>query len=292
MKDQAEKLRQTMLESNVKIGRSIAVISGKGGVGKSNFTTNFATLLAKSGKKVVILDMDIGMGNVHILVGKSAKYSLKDYLDGNLTLEDVMFSTSEGVNYISGGSGMSSLMDWSPVVFGRLITALETLQKEYDFVLFDMGAGIVEWSLDLLTSLDEMIVISTAEPTSIMDAYSMMKFIHLKDESKTFYILCNRAFNIEEGQDTTKRLKTVMERFLEKSVVVLGSLPEDPVVRQAVRQQSLFTTLYPDAPISRTMQKIVKQFLSHQVQMEEVHAAEKSNRFLSKLKSIFSKGRE
>lgn len=292
MKDQAEKLRQTMLESNVKIGRSIAVISGKGGVGKSNFTTNFATLLAKSGKKVVILDMDIGMGNVHILVGKSAKYSLKDYLDGNLTLEDVMFSTSEGVNYISGGSGMSSLMDWSPVVFGRLITALETLQKEYDFVLFDMGAGIVEWSLDLLTSLDEMIVISTAEPTSIMDAYSMMKFIHLKDESKTFYILCNRAFNIEEGQDTTKRLKTVMERFLEKSVVVLGSLPEDPVVRQAVRQQSLFTTLYPDAPISRTMQKIVKQFLSHQVQMEEVHAVEKSNRFLSKLKSIFSKGRE
>ena len=292
MKDQAEKLRQKMLGSDEKIGRSIAVISGKGGVGKSNFTTNFATLLTKSGKKVVILDMDIGMGNVHILVGKSAKYSLKDYLDGNLALEDVMFSTSEGVNYISGGSGMSSLMDWSPEVFGRLITALETLQKEYDFVLFDMGAGIVDWSLDLLTSLDEMIVISTAEPTSIMDAYSMMKFIHLKDESKTFYILCNRAFNIEEGQDTTKRLKTVMERFLEKEVIVLGSLPEDPVVRQAVRQQSLFTMLYPDAPISKTMQKIVKQFISHQVEMEEVHTAEKSNKFLSKLKGIFSKGRE
>ncbi|MER1956004.1 MAG: MinD/ParA family protein [Solibacillus sp.] len=292
MKDQAEKLRQSMLENDANIGRSIAVISGKGGVGKSNFTTNFATLLAKSGKRVVILDMDIGMGNVHILVGKSAKYSLKDYLDGNLALEDVMFSTSDGVNYISGGSGMSSLMDWSPVVFSRLITGLETLQKEYDFVLFDMGAGIVEWSLDLLTSLDELIVISTAEPTSIMDAYSMMKFIHLKDDSKTFYILCNRAFNTEEGQDTTKRLKTVMERFLEKEVVVLGSLPEDPVVRQAVRQQSLFTTLYPDAPITQTMHKIVKQFLNHQVEIEEVHAAEKSNKFLSKLKSIFSKGRE
>lgn len=292
MKDQAEKLRQKMLGNDVGTGRSIAIISGKGGVGKSNFTTNFAMLLAKSGKKVVILDMDIGMGNVHILVGKSAKYSLKDYLDGNLALEDVMFTTSEGMNYISGGSGMSSLMDWSPEVFGRLLTALETLQRDYDFVLFDMGAGIVDWSLDLLTSLDEMIVISTAEPTSIMDAYSMMKFIHLKDDSKTFYILCNRAFTIEEGQDTTKRLKIVMERFLDKEVIVLGSLPEDPVVRQAVRQQSLFTTLYPDAPISQTMQKIVQQFLLHQVEMEEVHAAEKSNKFLSKLKSIFSKGRE
>lgn len=292
MKDQAEKLRQKMLGTDVGIGRSIAVISGKGGVGKSNFTTNFATMLAKSGKKVVILDMDIGMGNVHILVGKSVKYSLKDYLDGNLALEDVMVTTSEGMNYISGGSGMSALMDWSPEVFGRLLTALDSLQREYDFVLFDMGAGIVDWSLDLLTSLDEMIVISTAEPTSIMDAYSMMKFIHLKDDSKTFYILCNRAFTIEEGQDTTKRLKTVMEHFLKKEVVVLGSLPEDPVVRQAVRQQSLFTTLYPDAPISRTMQKIVQQFLHYQVEMEEVHAAEKSNKFISKLKSIFSKGRE
>lgn len=292
MKDQAEKLRQKMLESDVKVGRSIAVVSGKGGVGKSNFTTNFASLLAKSGKRVVILDMDIGMGNVHILVGKSTKYSLKDYLDNHVSLEDVMFETQEGVSYISGGSGMSTLMDWSQAVFARLITAFETLQKNYDFVLFDMGAGVVDWSLDLLVSIDEIIVISTAEPTSIMDAYSMMKFIHLKDSTKKFYILCNRAFTIEEGQDTTKRLKTVMERFLEKEVSILGSLPEDPVVRQAVRQQSLFTTLYPEAPISKTLDKLVQQFLTEQTMIEEVHAAVPSNKFLSKLKSIFSKGRE
>ena len=290
MKDQAEKLRLKMLESQETLGRSIAVVSGKGGVGKSNFTTNFATLLAKSGKKVVILDMDIGMGNVHILIGKTAKYSLKDYLDGNLALEDVMYEAPEGVHYVSGGSGMSSLMEWSDATFTRLFTALETLQKDYDFVLFDMGAGIADWSLDLLTSVDEMIVLSTAEPTSIMDAYSMMKYIHLKDAEKTFYLLCNRAFTVEEGQDTTKRLKMVMERFLEKDVVILGSLPEDGVVRKAVRQQALFTTLYPDAPISRTMNKIVERFLSQQI--EEIYMEVPSNKFLSKLKSIFSKGRE
>ena len=96
MRDQAEKLRMKMLESQGALGKSIAVVSGKGGVGKSNFSTNFATLLAKEGKKVVILDMDIGMGNIHILIGKSVQYSLKDYLEGNLPLEDVMFEGPNG----------------------------------------------------------------------------------------------------------------------------------------------------------------------------------------------------
>jgi flagellar biosynthesis protein FlhG len=290
MKDQAEKLRRKMLENQGGLGKSIAVVSGKGGVGKSNFTTNFAALLAKSGKKVVILDMDIGMGNVHVLIGKTSKYSLKDYLDGHLVLEDVMIKVSDGVNYISGGSGMATIMEWTDKTFERMISAMESLQKDYDFVLFDMGAGIADWSLDLLTSIDELIVISTAEPTAIMDAYSMMKYIHLRDNHKTFYILCNRAYSLEEGFDTTKRLKIVMERFLQKEVMILGSLPEDPVVRKAVRQQELFTTLYPDAPISKTMQKIVNNFINEQ--SEEIHANVESNKFISKLRNIFSKGRE
>lgn len=230
------------------------------------------------------------MGNVHVLMGKTAKYSLKDYLDGHLVLEDVMLQGSDGVNYISGGSGMGTIMEWSDATFGRLTYALESLQKDYDFVLFDMGAGIADWSLDLLTSIDEIIVISTAEPTAIMDAYSMMKYIHLKDNEKTFYLLCNRAYTLEEGLDTTKRLKIVMERFLQKEVIILGSLPEDNVVRKAVRQQELFTTLYPDAPISKTMKKIVKNFMNEQ--MEEIHSNVQSNKFISKLRSIFSKGRE
>lgn len=290
MRDQAEKLRLKMLESQGALGRSIAVVSGKGGVGKSNFTTNFATLLAQSGKKVVIVDMDIGMGNIHILIGKTVKYSLKDYLDGNLVIQDVIFEGPGSLHYISGGSGMATIMEWSEKMFERLIDGFELLQKEYDYVLFDMGAGVANWSLNLLTSIDEIIVISTAEPTSIMDAYSMMKYIHIQDETKTFYLLCNRAFSKEEGQETIHRLKTVMERFLSKEVVMLGSLPEDAVVRKAVRQQIPFALSFPDAPISKGMQKIVERFLYHQT--EEVHSTTRTNHFLSKLKSIFSKGRE
>ncbi|MEO4053504.1 MinD/ParA family protein [Solibacillus sp. CAU 1738] len=290
MRDQAEMLRMKMLQSQGALGKSIAVVSGKGGVGKSNFTTNFASLLAKEGKKVVILDMDIGMGNIHILIGKSANNSLLDYLEGNLAIEDVIFEGPNNFHYISGGSSMSTLMEWSDHMFEALIDAFHQLQKKFDYILFDMGAGATNWALELLVSIDEIIVISTAEPTAIMDAYSMMKYIHLKDKEKTFYLLCNRAFSREEGQDTLHRLAGAMQKFMSKDVVILGSLPEDPVVRKAVREQVPFSILYPDAPISKTMQRIVQRFINEQT--NEVHVHEESNKFLSKLKSIFSKGRD
>lgn len=290
MRDQAEKLRMKMLESEGAIGKSIAVISGKGGVGKSNFSTNFASLLAKNGKRVVILDMDIGMGNIHILLGESVQYSLNDYLEGNLSIQEVMYEGPNDLQYISGGSGMSSILEWSEEIFNRLTEAFEYLQKSFDYILFDMGAGATNWSLDLLTSVDEIIVISTAEPTAIMDAYSMMKYICLKDSEKQFYVLCNRAFSREEGQDTLNRLSSAMHKFLSKEVTILGSLPEDPVVRIAVREQTPFTIAYPDAPISKAMQLIVNKFIHHRA--EELYVQAEPKNFLSRLKSMFSKGRD
>ncbi|MBD8025753.1 MinD/ParA family protein [Ureibacillus sp. Re31] len=290
MRDQAEKLRMKMLESQGALGRSIAVVSGKGGVGKSNFSTNFAINLAELGKKVVVIDMDIGMGNVHIIVGKTARYSLKDYLFGEVSLEEVIYEGPHNLQYISGGSGMSSIIEWSEEMFDGLISAFEQLQKSFDYILFDMGAGATSWSLDLLTSIDEIIVISTAEPTAITDAYSMMKFIHLRDQSKTFYLLCNRAFSKEEGVETLSRLENTMMKFLNKQVSILGSLPEDPSVRKAVREQVPFSISYPNSPIATTLKVMVQQFVDRQ--MTEVHGESKTTTFLSKLRSIFSKGRD
>ncbi|WP_036124217.1 MinD/ParA family protein [Lysinibacillus sphaericus] len=291
MRDQAETLRLKMMRQQGELGRAIAVVSGKGGVGKSNFTMNFAITLAQKGKRVAIVDMDIGMGNIHILIGKNASYSLKDYLEGNKLLDEVIFEGPYDLKYISGGSGMTSVLDWSQSMFERLIHAFEQLQKNYDYILFDMGAGATNWSLDLLTSIDEIIVISTAEPTSITDAYSMMKYIHVRDPEKEFYILCNRAFSKEEGIETNERLKITMKRFLDKEITILGSLPEDPVVRKAVREQVPFSLAYPDALISKTLQLIVVRFMEHRA--EEIHAQEQTaKKFLSKLRSIFSKGRD
>ena len=290
MRDQAEKLRLKMLENAGVLGKSIAVVSGKGGVGKSNFSVNFATLLAKQRKKVVILDMDIGMGNIHILVGGNVRYNLKDYLEGNSSIQQVMYEGPNNLQYIAGGSGMSTILEWSAEMFNKLTEVFEYFQKSFDYILFDMGAGATSWSLDLLTLVDEIIVVSTAEPTAITDAYSMMKYIYLKDSEKQFYILCNRAFSREEGRDTLNRLSGAMHKFLSKEVTILGSLPEDPVVRKAVQEQVPYTIAYPDAPISKMMQLIVNKFIHHRI--EEVHAQVEPKNFLSRLKSMFSKGRD
>ncbi|CEA04494.1 Flagellum site-determining protein YlxH [Metalysinibacillus saudimassiliensis] len=288
MRDQAEALRIKLLEQQGQLGKAVAIVSGKGGVGKSNFCMNFALQLAQQQKKVVIIDMDIGMGNIHILIGESASYNLGDYLKGERSLEEVVFSAPYGMDYIAGGSGMSSVLEWTDSMFERLILAFDELLKRYDYLLFDMGAGATTWSLDLLMSIDDIIVITTAEPTAITDAYSMMKYIHLKDDAKQYYLICNRVLAKQEGEETTSRLKLAMQRFLEKDIRVLGTMPEDLVVRQAVREQVPFSVSSPNAAVTKALRLIVLRFLEE----PQIEVAQQPTTFLRKLRNIFSKGRD
>lgn len=287
MHDQAEALRMKMLKAQGGLAKSIAIVSGKGGVGKSNFSTNFAYSLRTKGKKVIVVDMDIGMGNIHILLGVTPKYSLKDYLLGYQTLDDVINTEDGGMTFISGGSGMDSVLDWSEDMFERLIGAFEQLQKEYDFILFDMGAGATQRSIELIIAVDEVIVISTTEPTSITDAYSMMKFICLQDPEKKFNIVSNRVSKHDDGNEAVTRLQYAMRKFLNKETTILGFLPEDPSVHKAVLAQKPFLLLYPNALISKRMSAIADQF----VQADQISEKQESG-FLGKLKGIFSKGRD
>ena len=287
MRDQAEALRMKMLKAQGELAKSIAIVSGKGGVGKSNFSTNFAHSLRLKGKKVIVIDMDIGMGNIHILLGVSPKYSLRDYLMGSIFLEDVINVDDEGLTFISGGSGLDTVLEWSENMFERLLDAFEHLQKEYDFILFDMGAGATQRSIELIMSVDEVIVISTTEPTSITDAYSMMKFICLKDPDKKFNIVSNRVTKQDDGNESATRLQYAMRKFLDKETVILGFLPEDPVVHKAVLAQKPFSLLYPNAPVSKRMAAIADVF----VQVDRAEIKQETG-FLTKLKGIFSRGRE
>lgn len=285
--DQAEILRLKMLQSQGKLAKSIAIVSGKGGVGKSNFSTNFAYALLAKGRKVLIIDMDIGMGNIHILLGMATQYSLKDYLTAEQDINEVINRSPEGLDFISGGSGLDTVLDWSTSMFERLITAFEQLQKEYDFILFDMGAGATKSAIELLVAIDEIIVISTIEPTSITDAYSMMKFICMRDPDKLFNIVGNRVSKLDDGNDAVTRLQFAMRKFLQKETTILGILPEDSVVHQAVLRQKPYLHLYPTAPISKRMMEIAEVYV-HTGTEEKMKP---ETRFLDKLKNMFTKGR-
>lgn len=287
MHDQAEALRLKMLKAQGKAARSVAIISGKGGVGKSNFTANFSYSLAQKGKKVLIIDMDIGMGNIHILFGVTPNHSLKDYLTGSKGLYDVITPLEDGLAFIAGGSGLETVMEWSESMFDRLIDAFSILQSDYDVILFDMGAGATKSSLDLILAVDEIILISTPEPTSITDAYSMMKFICLQEADKTFHIVSNRVLREEDGRDSVARLQLAMRKFLSAETNILGFLPDDMNVRNAVVAQTPFVKLYPNAQITKRMKAITESFLLGNQSSNSIE----SSGFLGKLKNIFRKGR-
>lgn len=286
--DQASTLRQKMQKKSKHKCRTLAVVSGKGGVGKSNFTTNFALSLVEVGHRVLIVDMDLGMGNIHILLGKTARNSLTHYLQGDCSIQEVIHHEEANFDFIAGGSGMSSLLRWSDVMFDRLIFAFNELQKNYDFILFDMGAGATEWSLQFIIAVDDIIVVSTTEPTSITDAYSMMKFVHKKDAEKKFYLICNRAYTHNEGLVTLERLKGTMHRFLAKEIISLGVIPEDMHVHKAIIQQIPYKKRFPNCPATKAVTQIAKRYLNEETDQPIIDS--QSNQFLSKLKGLFSKG--
>lgn len=287
MRDQAEALRQKMLAAEGQLARTIAVVSGKGGVGKSNFSTNFAYALIAQGKKVVIVDMDIGMGNIHILLGQTPKSNLMDYLVGRKGIEATTNETEEGLHFISGGSGLDEVMEWSDAMFERLTYAFDYLQRTYDFVLFDMGAGATQRAIDLIMAIDEVIVISTTEPTSITDAYSMIKFIVMKDPDTTFYLVGNRVPKKQVENESVLRLQFAVKKFLQKDATILGSLPEDEAVQKAVIRQQPYFLAYPNAAIS----KKILALTAHFTETEPVNESRGTSNFIKKLKNIFVGGR-
>lgn len=287
MRDQAEALRLKMMQTEVKSARSIAIISGKSGLGKTSFTTNFAMAMQAEGKRVIIIDMDIGMGNVHLLLGASVPSGLKEYLAGKNSLKEVIITTEAGLSFISGGSGLETVLEWTENRFDRLIKAFEALQKQYDYILFDMGAGASESSIELIVAVDDVIVIATSEPTSITDAYSMMKFICIRDPEKQFYIVNNRVQPGEDENEAITRLQFAMRKFLNKETTILGALPEDAIVHKSVVAQRPFVTCYPKSLISKRMNTIAANYISSGTDIDH----NESSSFLSQLKKLFARGR-
>jgi flagellar biosynthesis protein FlhG len=285
MRDQAESLR--MLVNRMEKGtdtKTIAVISGKGGVGKSNFSLNFSLMLCKRGYTVLLFDMDIGMGNIDILLGQSSHITIIDMFNKGLSIRELIKKGPENLAFIAGGTGLTNIFTMNDDRINYFIDQLQSVSREYDYIIFDMGAGISEGYLHLLMAVHEIFVITTPEPTAITDAYATMKYIHMLEKNIPFYLIVNRAQTDKEGRETLIRLTNAMKQFLGKEITKLGMLPEDQAVSKAVIRQTPFLLLDPATKVSRAMAEITDRYL---LKKTDAEMTTHSFNFFAKLRRFF-----
>ncbi|MFB1098565.1 MinD/ParA family protein [Terribacillus sp. JSM ZJ617] len=283
MHDQAAKLRASVQRTS--LGRTIAVASGKGGVGKSNFALNFSLALSKLGKSVLLIDLDLGMGNIEILLGKSAKHSFVEMIQNRLKLEQIVEAGPDNLDFIAAGAAMNELFHMDGAGFAHFQKEFERAQQIYDFVFLDMGAGLTEESASFILAADESIVVTTTEPTSMMDAYALIKHIKQRDAALPMHLLVNRAIDKREGQDTAARMKEVIQTFLHTEIMLLGILPEDKQVPKSVKMQEPFLN-HKDTKAGPVIKRLAASYLKPAA---ESTAIERTS-FIGRLKDIWMGG--
>lgn len=286
IKDQAQRLREYLQQHKPeekpegKATRVIAVTSGKGGVGKSNVTINFALSLMQKGQKVVVIDLDLGMANIDILLGLAPKHNLIHMIDGELSIFDVMEKGPNGLEYIAGGSGFQEILQLDEARLRQFFQQFAKLHGYADTILLDTGAGISQESLRFILAADEVFLVTTPEPTAITDAYSMLKILHAKDAEIQVRMIINRVQSFREGKIVANKIKTVAEQFLSMQVGYLGYLEEDPQVMQAVKKQMPYLLAFPNSTATLGMRELTAAFLAGG-EMSEKHGGMKG--FIHKL---------
>jgi flagellar biosynthesis protein FlhG len=289
--DQADALRQKMNRSKTlsqppekKHTKVIAVVSGKGGVGKSNFVVNFSLGLQKAGKKVLIIDLDIGMANIDILLGQTSRYSFVDMIERDMSIWSVIETAEEGLSYIAGGSALNDVFEMDREKADFFYRQLQSLEAEFDYIFLDMGAGITNNSSHFLLSCHDIFLVTTPEPTSITDAYGMVKYITLQDPTLPVSMIVNRAHSLKEGSHTSSNMLTVTKRFLNKDIYYLASIPDDDAVRKAVRAQKPFVLYSPRSKPATAVTAAVHKYLK--AGRHDIKSEGSISSFISKLKGF------
>ncbi|MCL5058554.1 MAG: MinD/ParA family protein [Actinobacteria bacterium] len=273
-------------EQGYKGSRVIAVSSGKGGVGKTSLVVNLGITLASLGQRVVIFDADLGMANAEVMMGITPHYTLFDCVYGHKDIEDVIIPGPLGVQLVSGGSGFLELANLDGSRRQQLVDSLSYFDRESDFLLIDTGAGISKNVLGFVAAASEVIVVITPEPTSLADAYSLIKVLAMFKVHSEVMIVVNKAGDEREARRTAQKIESLVEQFLQIRISSIGWIVEDKLVTQAVKSQEPFSLFHPNSQPGLSITKIARRLISGQ--QDEGPAVENGARgFIRRLTRLF-----
>lgn len=274
MADQATRLRQmvhsespqtpissTQAEAWANV-RVIAITSGKGGVGKTNIAVNLAIALRNRGHRVLVIDADLGMANVDILLGATSRKHLLDLIRPEVSLEDVIVETQHGLQYISGGSGIEKALEYDHAEKVLLQQKLADCAARADIILVDTGAGLGRNVMDFILAADEVLLVTTPEPTSLTDAYAVMKAYSIYASQKNLRLIINRVYEVKESREVAQKLQRAAEKFLHMPVDCLGYVFEDTSVTKAVRRQTPLLNAEPNTAAARCIDALAEALIT------------------------------
>ncbi len=254
--DQAAGLRSMVSSKPVKV---IAVTGGKGGVGKTNISVNLGVQLASIGRSVMLLDADLGLANIDVMLGLKVKQNLQHVLSGDCDLRDIIVHGPSGLQIIPASSGTQKMAELSPAEHAGIIRAFSEIGHQLDYLIIDTAAGITDNVMSFTRAAQDVLVVVCDEPTSITDAYALMKVLSRDHKMDRFQIVANMVRTPQEGRDIFSKLTKVTERFLDVSLSYVGSVPFDENVRKAIKKQKPLIDLFPRSPASVAIKSLAKK---------------------------------
>lgn len=266
MKDQAEKLRE-LVDNNKKVQKVVAVSSGKGGVGKTSITANMAVALSNIGKKVILLDGDLGLANVDIVLGVKTKYSIIDVINKTKKLEEIIVDFNENLKVIPAGNGIEDISNIAENDLNGVLDQLNDLAKRTDVLLIDTGAGISKKVMTLLRNATDVIIVATTEPTSIADAYATIKILTLNYNRKDIKLFVNMAKDQQEAQTVYGNMNNICGKFLNTSINLASYSVFDKNLPNSIKSQKPIIQLYPDSNFSISVKKLINHLFSQNIKL-------------------------